>query len=581
MSGTRAKAERRQGTSRSSSGRRRGPAPKRVFGCQTPRIFTPPKRELTPETSLGFEVLEFWDWMRDRLEELDANRSPDDDVEYLDLLPRALDWQRFLLIHALELLDQPGCVFRFRTVLLLVARQNGKSVVLTALILWRMFQDHARMVLETHASNEHARLAWEEAVAIAEAIPELADDIAKVQEGKNSELLMLDKGERFKIATANRRGGRGYRGDLVIFDELREHQDWRAWSATSKTTMARRRAQIWGVSNAGDLSSVVLRHLRKVAIANITGDALDGVPEELAQDLDLDSIGLFEWSAGTVDGREDGTPRGVWDREGWAQANPSMGYTELDERAIAAAAMSDPEFEFRTEVLCQFVNMAGSGPFPTGAWAGIFDSKAERAERGVRRDPSRPACYGVDMSHDRSMVYVALAFWDTENRMRVEIVARSYGPDWVIPWLKSKDRKVKPDHVAMQRRGAPISSMWKAFEDAGLAPYAWGESELAGWHGLFFDLVKSGVLDEAAKDETPEQRRARVRLTHGEQPPLDIAATTALIKALGDGWVVDRKASPFDPAPLIAAIAAVGLLLSNPAPKFVSAYESEDVTVLV
>lgn len=516
--------------------------------------------------------------MRDRLEELDANRTPEDDTEYLDLLPRALEWQRWLLIHALELLDGPGCVFRFRTVLLLVARQNGKSVLLTALILWRMFQDGARMVLETHASNEHARAAWEEAVAVAEAIPEMADDIAKVQEGKNSELLLLDGGQRFKIATANRRGGRGFRGDLIIFDELREHQDWRAWSATSKTTMARRRAQVWGVSNAGDLSSVVLRHLRKVAIANIQGDPIEGIPEELAAELDLDSIGLFEWSAGTVDGREDGTPRDVWDREGWAQANPSMGFTELDERAIAAAAMSDPEFEFRTEVLCQFVNVAGSGPFPTGAWTGTLDTKDERAARGVRRDPNRPACYGVDMSHDRSMVYIALAFWDTEGRIRVEIVARSYGPDWVIPWLTSPDRKVKADFVALQRRGAPISSMWKAFED--LDPYAWGDTELAGWHGLFFDLIKTGVLDEAAKDETPEQRRERVRLTHGVQPALDVAAQTAVVKPLGDGWAIDRKASPYDPASLLAAIAAVGLLTTNPAPKFVSAYESGGLLVL-
>lgn len=529
---------------------------------------------------MGFAVIEFWDWMRNRLEELDANRTPDDDTDYLGLLPRALEWQRFLLKHALELLPGHGDIFRFRTVLLLVARQNGKSVVLTVLILWRMFQDAARMVLETHASNEHARQAWEEAVAIAEAIPELADDIAKIQEGKNSELLLLDGGEKFKIATANRRGGRGFRGDLVIFDELREHQDWRAWSATSKTTMARARAQIWGVSNAGDLSSVVLRHLRKVAIANITGEALEGIPEDLLDDLDLDSIGLFEWSAGTVDGREDGTPRDVWDREGWAQANPSMGYTELDERAIAAAAMSDPEFEFRTEVLCQFVNIAGSGPFPTGAWAGTQDTIEDRRARGVRRDPNRPACYGVDMSHDRSMVYVALAFWDTEGRIRVEIVARSYGPDWVIPWLTSKDRKVKPDHVAMQRKGAPISSMWKAFEDADLDPYAWGESELAGWHGTFFDMVKTGVLDDAVKDETPEERRERVRLTHGVQPALDVAAQTALIKPLGDGWAVDRKASPFDPAPLLAAIAAVGLLTTNPTPKYESAYESEDLAIL-
>lgn len=508
--------------------------------------------------------------MRDRLEELDANRVDGDDTDYLGLLPRSLEWQRWLLIHALELLDGPGCVFRFRTVLLLVARQNGKSTLLTVLILWRMFQDGARMVLETHATTEHARAAWEEAVAVAEAIPELADEIAKVQEGKNSELLLLDGGERFKIATANRRGGRGFRGDLVIFDELREHQDWRAWSATSKTTLARRRAQVWGVSNAGDLTSVVLRHVRNVAIANITGKGLEGVPAEIAADLDLDSIGLFEWSAGTVDGTETGPLRDVWDRDGWAQANPSMGYTELDERAIAGAAATDPEAEFRTEVLCQFVNMAGSGPFPTGAWAKTLDRKADREERGVVRDTTRPACYGVDMSHGRSTVYVALAFWDTEDRIRVEIVAHRDGPDWVLPWLLSPQRKVAPTHLAMQRRGAPISSMWQDFLDGGLDPFAWEGSDLSGWHGKMFDLVRKAVVDDGAE----------VVITHGEQPLLDVAAGSAVIKAIGDGWVIDRPGSPADPAPLVAAIAAVGLLLTNPAPAVRSAYEDRGLMVV-
>jgi hypothetical protein len=543
-------------------------------------LWTRPLRELTPETSLGFAVIEFWDWMRDRLEELDANRAPEDDTDYLSLLPRALEWQRWLLIHALELLgDGPDAVYRFRTVLLLVARQNGKSTIVTVLILWRMFQDGAKMTLETHASIDHALAAWQEAVAIAEAIPELDEEIAKKHEGKGSVLLMLDGKEQFKIATANRRGGRGFRGDLVIFDELREHQDWKAWSATSKTTLARARAQVWGVSNAGDLSSVVLRHLRAVAVAGITGETMEGLPEEVIE-LAGDSIGLFEWSAGTVDGTESGPLRPIWDREGWAQANPSMGYTELDERAIAAS-MSDPEWEVRTEVLCQFVNMAGSGPFPSGSWEGAVDLKADRQARGVTRDLSRPACYGLDMTMNRSLVYVAMAFWDTEGRIRVENVARVPGADWVLPWLQSPERKVAPDHVAFQRRGAPISSMWDEFERSGIDVHAWEGSELAAWHGQFYDLVRAAAPDEAPKDESDEDRRARVKLSHGAQPALTLAALTAQIKTFdGGGWVVDRKGSPEDAAPLMAAIAAVGLLLSEPAPAFQSAYEHGGLLVL-
>ena len=86
--------------------------------------------------------------------------------------------------------------------------------------------------------------------------------------------------------------------------------------------------------------------------------------------------------------------------------------------------------------------------------------------------------------------------------------------------------------------------------------------------------------DDAPKDETDEQFRDRVRISHGVQPVLDIAASTAQIKAVGDGWVIDRKASPSDASPLVAFIAAVGMLLSNPEPTAVSAYESGGLMVV-
>jgi phage terminase large subunit-like protein len=74
-------------------------------GSETPRIFTPPLRELTPETSLGFSLIQF-------AEEI--------------LLVHLFPWQRWLAIHALEL--RPDGRLRFRNVVLLVARQNGKSM---------------------------------------------------------------------------------------------------------------------------------------------------------------------------------------------------------------------------------------------------------------------------------------------------------------------------------------------------------------------------------------------------------------------------------------------------------------------
>lgn len=501
-------------------------------------------------------MIDFADWVRDRIEELAVEREEPD---LLELAPRLLEWQRWLLIHALELLPGSDLVFRFRTVLLLVARQNGKTALLVYLILWRMYQDGARTVLGTAQSLDIAREAWEKARDIAEAIPELDDEIAKVNEGKGSELLRLDTGERYRIASANRRGGRGVSGDLVIFDELREHQSWASWSAASKTTMAKRRAQVWGVSNAGDAASVVLAHLREVALAQERGEDVDDSFDLSGIDMDATQVGIFEWSAYDADDN----PLPVRDRDGWAMANPSLGHL-ISEAAIAAAAFTDPEWEFRTEVLCQWVNEVGAGPFPVGSWA------ATSLER-VDRDTSRPFTYGVDLSHDRTMAYVAVAFWDVEGRRRVELAAQRAGVDWLVPWFQSPDRRVPPEHIAMQSRGAPISGLVTDFEDAGFVVTEWAGADLAGWTGKFYDAIRVAVADD---DEG-----AQLVLTHNVWPALDIAANSAVVKPLGDGWVVDRKNSPEDAAPLMAAIAAFGLLLTNPDP-VESVYESSGLMVV-
>jgi phage terminase large subunit-like protein len=97
-----------------------------LIGRETPRIFTPPLRPLTPETSWGFSVIEFAT-----------------DMLGVDLMP----WQQWLLIHALE--RNPDGTPRFRTVLVLVARQNGKSTLLQVLSLYMLFVAQVTLVLGT------------------------------------------------------------------------------------------------------------------------------------------------------------------------------------------------------------------------------------------------------------------------------------------------------------------------------------------------------------------------------------------------------------------------------------------------
>jgi len=541
--------------SRRSSGPRNAPAPRR-YGSESPRLWTKPLRKLTPTTSLGYEAIEFWLWIRARLLQVALEL---DDPSLADLVPEPLPWQRWFLIHALELLPGKEKIFRFRTVLLLVARQNGKSSLLVMLILWRLFTDGAPMIIGAAQTLDVAEETWSRVVNIAEAVPELAAEIDKVSDGNGKRFIRLDTRERYRPQAASGRGGRGWSGDMVLLDELNQQKTWAAWSAISKTTMARPRAQVYGVSNAGDSTAVVLRHLRKMALNFINGEVGDGtddLDEELAALLRESAIGLFEWSAEES--------RSIRDRDGWYEANPALGHT-ITEAAIAAA-LSDPEWVFRAEVLNQFVNLANVGPFPNGSWAGC-------RETTVERDTKRQPAFCVELSHDRTWASIGIAYFDTQGRRRVELAARRPGTEWIIPWLQSPDRRVKPERITLQTRGAPASSLVEEFRKAGIELTDWEGPDLARACGMFYDGIRRAVADDL------DEFDGELAITHGDQPALDIAANSARIKALGDGWAVDRKNSPEDAAPLMAVIGAHWLLMTE-SQTFRSAYEDGDLMVV-
>ena len=514
-----------------------------LLGREEARIFTPPLRELNKKTSHGFAAIMFAEM-----------------VLGLTLFP----WQKWLLIHALELREDG--TYRFRTVLLLVARQNGKTLIMLVLALWHLFALQSRTVIGTAQDLSNAEKAWAEAVEMAESEPELAELIEKVTLGHPKSLLVAPSEERlaeYRVATASRKGGRGFSGDLVLLDELREHQSWDSWSAVTKTALARPRAQVWCFSNAGDYESIVLRFLRASAHQALgwpDGDADKDVLAEGASEEDFaewedelredDSLGLFEYSA------PPNAKRG--DRDGWAQANPSMNYTHLvedciTERAIAAAMRTDPRHVFEVEVLCRWISTPDAGPFAPGKWQACRDNTSEI-------DPESPNVVAVDVSWSRSRTYVALAGWRRDGKPHGEINADRAGTDWLVPWLV--ERKDKIAAVIVQANGAPASSLIDDIEAEGLPVITCGGPDMGKATGKVYDLVDTGEL------------------LFKDHPGLNLAAQTAKVRLTNDGAaVVDRKNSPNDAAPLVAFIEAIWGLTTRPT-KRKSIYESADFVML-
>lgn len=517
--------------------------PEVIKGCETPRIFTPPKRELVP----GTEENDYTDRTTDGYAA----------IAFAELLGfRLFPWQKWLLIHALELTEDG--LYRFRFVIVLVGRQNGKSLLLLILALWHIYALGSKQVIGTAQDLSRADKAWEEAVNFAEDDEDLAELIEKVDRG-HPKYLRLNTGCEYRVAAASRRGGRGFSGDLILLDELREHQTWQCWSAVTNAMNARPRGQAWGFSNAGDMLSVVLRYLRAQSHRELgwpdgDGDAdileaLDAEMEEfLAEQAELGDAAetaLFEWSAPPDAKRTD--------RRAWAQANPSMDHTDIvpdcvTQRVIAAALRTNPRAEFETEVLCRWQTMGEGGPFPEGSWRDTLNNEARPAEGSTR-----VACLAVSWNRTRS--YIARSGFAEDDVPVAGIWQDRTGTDWAVPFLV--EHRDKFDLLVVQSNGAPETSLIDAIESAtlkdGKTPanlplVKWGGPDLGSGNATLYDLL--------------DNRNFR----HLAHPGLDAAATTAAVKLLSQGaTVIDLAKSPTDAAPLKAVVGAVwGLMHKKP-----------------
>jgi phage terminase large subunit-like protein len=471
-------------------------------------VFTPPLRKLTPRTSRGYEAIAFAE-----------------EVLELELFP----WQKWLLIHALETLEDG--TFRFRTVCLLVARQNGKSTLMQVLSLWRLFVDGVPLVIGTAQNLDIAEEVWQGAVDMAQEAEELAGEIEQVFMQPGKKFLKLASGSRYKVQAASRRGGRGLSGDLILLDELREHQTWEAWSAVTKTTMARALAQVWAASNAGDITSVVLSHLRRLAhraLGDPDGLFADEVADTLDDNIDDESLGIFEWSA--APGRD------IWDREGWAEANPSLGHS-ITERAIAAAAATDPERVFRTEVLCQWVMAMEEGAFPVG----VFEAAATSPE--VDRFDGKPRLAldvrtGVQQSVSIGAVGNGVSGRDLAVIARYEHgTGRKWSPEQIVGWVTEALREFGVDSIAIDTYGEN-GHLVPMLQEAGLEVVDLKTSDMRNACVGFHDAVLNG------------------RVGHFAEEPLQVAVVGARRRKSGESWLWSRSVSVTDTGPLMAVAAA-------------------------
>lgn len=469
-------------------------------GSVTPRLWTPPLRELTEETTYGYELIDF-----------------------AELIGWPFDpWQRWLAVHMGELL--PDGRPRFRQVLVLVARQNGKTTFCRVLILWWLFVELVELVVGAHASRDKAKTEWKKTIAFARSVPQLAREIGRhavtLQVGEEDFATLL--GSHYRFGAANRRLGRGDTVHRLLLDELREHKDWSAYDAGVNAMNAVDDAQAVAITNQGDARAVVLDSLRDEALQFIETGQGDS------------RLFLAEWSA----------PAGSdpTDVQAIAAANPDLGgRLQLDAlmgQAMRAKRQGGAELAgFRTEVLCMRVALRDPAIDPDAWRAAGYDpdDPEQRVDLAAHRD-RLVACLDVALDGSHATLVAAATL---DGRTYVEVVKRWQGAGATAALraeLPDLVRKLRPRRLGWFP-GGPAAAVAAALSaktrSAGWPPRGTKVAELVGE----VPAVCMGLAEQVAAGE----------VRHPRDPMLTAHVEQTQRLRRGDGWIFTRQGSrPID-----------------------------------
>lgn len=438
-----------------------------VKGSVKPRLSTPPLRELTPETSYGYQVIEFADKV---------------------LGEPLLEWQEQLVIRIGELL--PDGKPRFKKVLILIARQNGKTHLIKVLSLYWMFIERVELVAGIGSTLKQAKEAWNKAIGSARSNPHLRPLIDAVRRDNNDPHLSTVDNSRYMPAAATEDSLRGFTVDRLIIDELRSHKDYKAWDGAVYTVRTKPYSQIICLSNAGSDDSLVLNDLRDSALEYIKSEGLIGDP----------SLGLFEWSAD--EGADPADPKN------WALANPSMGVrnpvtrelvlnpTDIQADAIRAVSTGGPALAgFMTEVLCMHVRALDTA-VDARAW-----TKGYRP--GELIDTLSPFTWGLDFDYNETEAsLVAAQLTDEGTLIQVIKTWRKDELHLVAAELEEKLKQYRPRQFAWFPGGpaARLASSLKTLKIPGVNIRALTGAEVFDATMGFADAVNNGQVQYGLQD---------------------------------------------------------------------------------
>lgn len=429
-----------------------------------------------------------------------------------------MPWQRHVADVALEVNPDTG-LLHYRTVVITVPRQSGKTTLLLSLMVHRALGFGVRQsIVYTAQTQKAARKKWEEEHVQALRASRFAKQI-KVRYTIGSEQIKWENGSRHSLTAPTEKAGHGETIDQATIDEAFAQEDNRLEQALRPAMITRPQPQLYIVSTAGTARSLYLK------------DKVDNGRAKVDAGVDS-SVAYFEWSA-----PEDADPESP---DTWMRCMPALGHT-ININAIRSDFEDMKLAEFRRAYLNQW-----SDEIPE-LWLVISEQDWLAVEDINSTIPEEnKIAFGLDFTPERSFGTIVAAGMNQHNKLHLEIPSNEAtglfdhrpGTSWMVPRMVELHRKWNPCAVVIQAN-SPAGSLIPELEARGIEVVTPSATDYAGACGNFYDRVYAN------------------QLAHVGQHPFLIALAGAQKMDLGEGaWKWNRKAVTVDISPLVAGTLA-------------------------
>lgn len=416
------------------------------------------------------------------------------------------EWQVELIRRITEL--QEDGTLRWRSCLVSVARQSGKTELVSLLGVWALLREPNQYNVGIASQVDQARILYERVQRIINGTPGLKQLMTKLTDTRG---IRTTHGSRYEIKAAKASTLQGIPISVGIVDEVHLVDD-ASWSALVSGQGARKNSILIGITTSGDQNSALLKRLYAAADEAMAGEAsrfgawIWEAEESIVPDDDAKLLRLL------------------------TQANPALQEGRIDAKILLEDVRSLPEEDIIRYRLNRFVHSNQHTFIPLSLWWNCERPTDEKL-------PPGKLFFSIDKTRDGDWATIAAATL-VDGVVHTEIIATFARPT-ISRLLNVCQQLMKHSPAGFVMDGLFMKDLAKELDQRGMKVTVFNQNDVIRASMLLFSRLKHDTI------------------RHAGDPVMTYQIPRTVRKNVGDNYRVSRVDSSVEIDAVMATVLAV------------------------